>query len=296
MKRSMKRHIELHEERSTFRVVSWNVENLVPWLAAGAPPLLARLVDDLGSPDALCLQEIRIRPTDADLIDGLKSAVPGYLCGFSLCRDRENVKFRGGRAHGVATFIRDTHAPLETIAPGWDREGRVVVTRLSARGLSIVNLYAVNGTSRPYYDHDLQRIGGDRHAFKRRVQDRLFELARDLESAGGVVLAGDWNVSRSAVDTHPRLRTEPPHAQARAELNQHIAGGGLVDAYRHCRPDERGYTWFNPRARNHLDAARVDYILVSASLVPAIRDATILPAPPGYPATDHVPIALELEL
>lgn len=39
---------------------------------------------------------------------------------------------------------------------------------------------------------------------------------------------------------------------------------------------------------------RVDYILVSASLVPAIRDATIMPAPSGYPGTDHVPIGLEL--
>lgn len=290
----MQRHTLLGGDGATFRVVSWNVENLAPWLADGGSPLLAQLVEDLGQPDALCLQEVRVRPTDADLIDRMKSAVPGYLCSFSLCRDRENVTFRGGRAHGVASFIRDTHGAIETIAPGWDREGRVVVTRLAARGLSIVNLYAVNGTPRPYYDHDLQRISGDRHAFKRRVQDRLFELARDLESGGGVIMAGDWNVSRSAIDTHPRLRTEPPHAQARAELNQHIAASGLVDAYRHCRPDERGYTWFNPRVRDRLDAARVDYILVSASLVPAIRDAAILPAPPGYPGTDHVPIALEL--
>ena len=40
---------------------------------------------------------------------------------------------------------------------------------------------------------------------------------------------------------------------------------GFVDIWRERHPTERAYTWFNRRARG-LDAARVDYILVSSEL------------------------------
>ena len=118
----------------------------------------------------------------------------------------------------------------------------------------------------------------------------MLDLGRALRSAGGVVLAGDWNVSRAAQDTHPRLRSEEPHAGARAELNARIAAEGFVDVWRERHPTERAYTWFNRRSR-HLDAARVDYVLVSNDLAPRIRSAEILDR---LPWSDHAPVAVEL--
>ena len=38
------------------KVVSWNIENALPRLAA-----LPQIVEQLGAPDVLCLQELRIR-------------------------------------------------------------------------------------------------------------------------------------------------------------------------------------------------------------------------------------------
>ncbi|MBV8759641.1 MAG: endonuclease/exonuclease/phosphatase family protein, partial [Deltaproteobacteria bacterium] len=144
-----------------------------------------------------------------------------------------------------------------------------------------VNLYAVNGTSRPYLDRD-------RHAFKREFQRQLFELGASLGPR--VVMAGDFNVSRTKLDTHPRLRTEGPHAQARAELNALIDETGFVDIWRARNPEAKGYTWYNPRAR-WLDAARVDYVLVSPALVPEVRDAAILDKQPW---SDHRPVSVTL--
>jgi exonuclease III len=116
------------------------------------------------------------------------------------------------------------------------------------------------------------------------------DLGRELRQAGGVIMAGDWNVSRTAQDTYPRLRTEEPHAGARAELNARMAAEGFVDIWREHHPKERTYTWFNRRARG-LDAARVDYILVSEDLVPRVRAADILdPLPPS----DHAPVRVEV--
>jgi len=259
------------------RLVAWNVENLVKRLAE-----LPDAVRALGDPDVLCLQEIRVRAQDAGDVAALERALPGYRCHMSLPRDPLNVKYRGGRAYGVATFVR---GDATGDVPAWDREGRVVVTALGA--LAIVNLYAVNGTSKPYLD-EAGTVAGDRHAFKRAFQRRVLELGASLGER--VILAGDWNVSRTKLDTHPRLRTEEPHATARAELNALIEQTGFVDIWRARNPEARGYTWFNLRSRS-LDAARVDYILVSPVLAPEVRDAEILER---HPWSDHAPIAVTL--
>jgi exodeoxyribonuclease III len=261
------------------KVVSWNIDNVLPRVA-----MLPTIVQELGAPDVLCLQELRVRRQDTDAVTALEGALPGYRCHYSLPRDARNVTFRGGRAYGVATFVQGR---WQGEVPAWDLEGRVVVVR--KRGLAIVNVYAVNGTARPYYDAS-GRVAGDRHQLKRRFQASIMDLARELRRKGSVIMAGDWNVSRTAQDTYPRLRMEEPHAQARAELNARIVAEGFVDIWREHQPQERAYTWFNRRARG-LDAARVDYILVSEDLVPRVRSAEILDL---LPWSDHAPVRVEL--
>src|SRR3954465_12657385 len=123
------------------KIVSWNIENALPRLA-----VLPSIVQALGAPDVLCLQELRIRKKDVDAIAALETALPGYRCHYSLARDARNVTFRGGRMYGVATFVRGR---WRAEVPAWDSEGRIVVVR--KRGLAIINIYAVNGTAKPYF-------------------------------------------------------------------------------------------------------------------------------------------------
>jgi exodeoxyribonuclease III len=262
------------------RVVSWNVENALRCL-----PALPTILEDLGRPEVLCLQELRVRGSDAAAISALTGALPGYRCHYSLPRDPCNVTFRGGRMYGVATFVQGR---WRAEVPDWDLEGRVVVVR--RRGLAVVNVYAVNGTSKPYFD-DAGRVAGDRHALKRRFQSMVMDLGRELRKESPVIMAGDWNVSRTAQDTHPRLRTDEPHALARADFNARIAAEGFVDIWRERHATERAYTWFNRRARG-LDAARVDYVLVSSDLALHVRAADILDL---LPWSDHAPVTMELD-
>jgi hypothetical protein len=133
-----------------------------------------------------------------------------------------------------------------------DLEGRVVMVR--RKDIAVVNVYAVNGTSKPYYDRT-GRVAGDRHELKRRFQSSVMDLGCELRKHGGVVMAGDWNVSRSVLDTFPRLRTEEPHARARAELNARLISDGFVDVWRERHAQERVYTWFNRRARDSMRRA-----------------------------------------
>jgi len=261
------------------KLVSWNIENAIPALGA-----LPAIVAELGQPDMLCLQELRIRQRDVSAIRALEAALPGYTCHHSLPRDPRNVTFRGGRMYGVASFVRGSWLAE---VPAWDLEGRVVVVRRP--GLAVVNVYAVNGTSKPYLD-DQGNVAGDRHAFKRRFQASVMDLGRELRQHGGVIMAGDWNVSRDARDTYPRLRTEEPHGRARAELNARIMDDGFIDVWRELHPERRAYTWFDRRSRT-LDAARVDYILVSPDLAPHVGTADILEP---LPWSDHAAVTVEL--
>jgi len=261
------------------KLISWNVEN-----AFRCIPALPTIVEEFGRPEVLCLQELRIRERDGQAISALERSLPSYRCHHSLPRDPRNVTFRGGRMYGVATFVQGR---WRAEVPSWDLEGRVVLVRRP--GLAIVNVYAVNGTSKPYFDN-AGCIAGDRHELKRRFQSSLMDLARELRKDGAVIIAGDWNVSRTAQDTHPRLRTEEPHARARAELNARMVDEGFIDIWRERHPTERAYTWFNRRAHG-LDASRVDYVLVSSDLVYRIRAADIL----GLLAwSDHAPVLVEL--
>jgi exonuclease III len=74
-------------------IVSWNIENLEPALRYQAEPRssgrtpkrpkktvpeLLDMVERLGNPDILCLQEIRIRPRDTATVAAMVSALPGY--------------------------------------------------------------------------------------------------------------------------------------------------------------------------------------------------------------------------
>ena len=69
-----------------------------------------------------------------------------------------------------------------------------------------------------------------------------------------------------------------------------IAAESFVDVWRESHPTERAYTWFNRRARR-LDAARVDYVLVSADLADRVRSTEILNL---LPFSDHAPVVVEL--
>jgi exodeoxyribonuclease III len=289
-------------------IVSWNIENLVPALGASfAPPARGRrpvrrkqvpslfeMASQFGSPDVLCLQEIRVRPQDDDIVQAMREALPGYVCHAALASDRYNARFRGGRAYGVATYVR-ADLPHELVPhPDWDREGRVCAIVLPEHGLLLGNVYAVNGTDRPHFDPDTGQVDGDRHDWKRRFQADLLQYLRGHADGRQLVLMGDWNISRSAQDTYPRLRTEVPHALARAMFNDTFMPAlDLADAYRELHPEAVAYTWFNrltPPGR--LDAARVDFALVSRALLAHVAEASILDEPMLRFHSDHAPIRL----
>jgi exodeoxyribonuclease-3 len=248
-----------------------------------------------GWPDLLSLQEVRIRAQDEQHVRAMQTALPSYRCYASLPRDPENVRFRGGRAYGVVTYVREDLPHFALERPEWDREGRLVTVVLPEEQLVVGNVYAVNGTDKPYFDHELGRSEGDRHVFKRRFQSALLSYFNPLRGPGmNLVLLADWNVSRSAQDTFPRLRSELPHALARAMFNDTLMPGlDVFDPYRELHPDAREYTWCLRGARR-VHAARVDFALLSRALESRLHSAAIMSDEGDRFYSDHSPITLRL--
>jgi exodeoxyribonuclease-3 len=188
---------------------------------------------------------------------------------------------------GVATFSRV--APL-AVARGlgdarFDSDGRVLVTR--SADLVLFNIYFPNGGRGPSWV-----------AHKLDFYARFLEVVSELIAAGErVVVGGDVNTAYAEIDlARPRqnARTSGFLLEERAGLGQFFAAG-LVDTFRHIRPTEIKYSWWDQvtRARERNVGWRLDYIFVSPNLRDQIVDADIHTEITG---SDHCPVSLTLAL
>ena len=100
------------------------------------------------------------------------------------------------------------------------------------------------------------------------------------------IYTGDWNISLDpALDTLNYQNVNNP--RAKAELIYKMNELGLVDIYRELNPTERKYSWKQWGSNKF---ARLDFFLVSNSLLPFVQNTDILPS--CY--SDHCPIILDI--
>ncbi|RYP67691.1 hypothetical protein DL771_007098 [Monosporascus sp. 5C6A] len=188
----------------------------------------------------------------------LEDGGPEYDVQFNLPADPRNAKGFGGKVYGVAAIIRKDfmHRYVQSVREvAWDREGRVQIietgevtfpldpdpeaipTSAAEKELSdktrqkddaefaakfaIINIYAVNGTSNPYYNTQTGVEVGTRHDRKLAVHTELLREAHALQRKGfQVIIAGDLNVARNELDGYPNLRTWPhQHVLNRLDFN-----------------------------------------------------------------------------
>ena len=101
------------------------------------------------------------------------------------------------------------------------------------------------------------------------------------------IFSGDFNVVLDpARDTKNYQNINNPLAMQ--ALKDQIQQYNLVDIWRELHPDDRQYTW---RKFNENKQSRLDYFLISASLLPYVQNASIIPS---Y-CSDHSGIELEID-
>ena len=82
-----------------------------------------------------------------------------------------------------------------------------------------------------------------------------------------------------------------PHPKSRKVINQLLEQEILVDSYRHLNPETKSYTF---RTKNGRKRDRLDYGLISPSLIPYLKKSTHIAH--HFDNTDHSTIALEIDI
>jgi exodeoxyribonuclease III len=254
------------------KITTWNVNGLRAALGKG----LLESVQSI-QPDILCLQEVRSTP------DKIESSQMQQLEG-AFSRVIWNPAERPGYS-GVATLARQQpeHVRLGMNAPAFDSEGRVICTRHP--GFLLFNIYFPNG------GRSLERV-----PYKLDFYAHLLEHCDALHAAGeGIILCGDFNTSHRPIDLRNPKQNEKNTGflpEERLWIDRYLEHG-FVDIYRLLYPERVQYTWWtfisNARVRNV--GWRLDYFLISSSLVDQVQDAIIHDEILG---SDHCPVSLVL--
>ncbi len=258
------------------KIATWNVNSLNVRL----PHLERWLID--ARPDIVALQETKV-PDERFPYEAI--AAMGYHV---VCNGQKTY-------NGVAVLAREPLADIVTDpADLTDPQRRILAATIgeadSAQALRVINLYVVNGKA----------VGDEKYEYKldwlRRVRDFI---ADELTRHPRLVVLGDFNIAPDDRDVHDpelwrdKILCSPPERRALAALTEL----GLADSFRLLNDEAGHYSWWDYRQggfrRNH--GLRIDLILVSDALRPAVAAAGIDRVPRGWERpSDHTPATLEL--
>jgi exodeoxyribonuclease III len=260
----------------TLKIATWNVNSL----AVRLPQLLAWL--EANPVDAIVLQETKL--TD-DKFPRAEIEAAGYAAS---CFGQKTY-------NGVALLSRGVAGEVVHNIPGFaDEQARVITgTVQGASGpVRVIGGYFPNG----------QAPDSDKFTYKMAWLDALRSfVAAELAKHPRLVLLGDFNIAPEDRDVYdPVAWAGQIHCtpQERAHF-QGLVGAGLADAFRLFEQPPKSWSWWDYRnlAFRKNQGLRIDHILVSEALRPAVRACVIdkLPRKNERPS-DHAPVVVELDL
>lgn len=255
------------------KLISWNVNGL---RAAVNKGFLQQIDDELNSPDILCLQETKAQ---SDQVHEALAALQGYYIysnhaekkgysGVALLSKQEALEVR----YGLGIEVHD-------------QEGRVISARFPKHWVVVV--YTPNS------QNELARLDY-RQAWDAAFLNHLQALEAELP----VIVCGDFNVAHQAIDlARPKANYNKSAGYTQTEIDglSALLSHGFIDSFRHLHPEEIKYSWWSYRANARMKNIgwRIDYVLLSASLRDALKEAFILNEVSG---SDHCPVGIEFEV
>lgn len=249
------------------KFISWNVNGL----RAVAGKNFSETFDSLNA-DFFCLQETKMQAGQLDL---------EFLGYQSFWNYAEKKGYSG-------TAIYTRHTPLNVFygmgIDLHDHEGRIIT--LEMEDFYLVNVYTPNSQD------GLRRLD-----YRMQWEEDFRTFILSLNKKKPVVICGDMNVAHHEIDLR-NPKTNHMNAgftdQEREKMTL-LLGSGFVDTFRHFFPTLEGaYSWWSYRfkAREKNTGWRIDYFLVSDSLLPRLKSAHIHSDIFG---SDHCPVEIVLD-
>ncbi len=251
------------------KLISFNVNGIRATVKKG---LLATI--EQMNPDILCFQETKAND------EQVKEAL-AELRGYEL------YSYSAEKPGYSGTAIISKTKPL-SVQYGLgmsehDTQGRAITAEYP--DFYLVNTYVPNS------GQELVRLD-----YRMTWDAALLAHLKKLEKKKAVIWCGDMNVAHKPIDlANPKSNYNKSAGYTQKEIDGMDAylASGLVDTFRHFYPEVVKYSWwsarFNSRAKNV--GWRIDYFLVSKSLIPKVKDAFILNEIDG---SDHCPVGIEI--
>ena len=247
------------------KLISWNVNGLRAVAGKG----FADIFVDLDA-DFVCLQETKLQAGQIDL------DFPGYTSYWNYADKK------GYSGTVIYTRLQPVDVSYGIGIDEHDHEGRVVTVEMP--GFYLVNVYVPNSQD------GLKRLD-----YRMRWEDAFRAYVCGLAKKKGVIICGDMNVAHEPIDLK---NPDTNHFNAgftdeeRAKMSE-LLSAGFADSWRSQHPGEAKYSWWSYRmaARERNVGWRIDYFLVSDSLVPRIESTGIHNEIFG---SDHCPVELVL--
>lgn len=263
------------------KIISWNVNGI---RAVHKKGLFMPFIEK-HQPDILCLQETKAEQHQSvidlpDYDEYWNSAEKKGYSGTAIFTKTKPLSIANGFPETIIKKCKlgpDAYGDPLT-------EGRVITAEY--KDFYVVTVYTPNAKD------DLSRI-----PLRHKQWDPAFlGYCQLLEKKKPVIFCGDLNVAHTPDDlARPKenVGLKGFTAEERAGF-QAFVDAGFVDTFRHFLKGNGHYTWWshfaNARARNV--GWRIDYVLISPSLLPRLKSAEILPEVMG---SDHCPVMIEIK-
>jgi len=253
------------------KIISWNVNGI---RAVAKKNFFEDF--ELLSPDILCLQETKAQ--DDQVAEALAPISDYYIYSNS-------AEKKGYSGTAILSRTEPLNVTRDIGIPEHDTEGRVLC--LEYNSFFLVDVYVPNSGS------ELRRL-----SYRQGWDEAFFNYLKSLEKKKPVIVCGDFNVAHKAIDL---ARPKPNYNKSAGYMQEEIDGmdrftqGGFTDTFRHFSPDQtEAYSWWSYRAgaRARNIGWRIDYFLISDSLLPSLKNSSILDKVLG---SDHCPVAIEID-
>ena len=253
------------------RIASWNVNGIRAIVKKDFFGSVKKLEAEI-----ICLQETKAQVDE--VVNALSS-----LTGYHLYANAADKKGYSGVA--ILSKSEPMAITYDMGVTEHDNEGRVICAEYA-------NFYLVN----VYVPNSGQQL--DRLDYRKTWDADFLKYLKELEKVKPVIVTGDFNVAHRAIDLKndkANYNKTAGYTQIEIDGMDNFINAGFIDTFRYLHPEEVMYSYWSYRfkSRERNTGWRIDYFLVSLSLISTIRSAEIHTEIFG---SDHCPVLLEMEI
>lgn len=195
--------------------------------------------------------------------------------------------------NGVAVLAREPPECTSRALPGPSAGARFVSAR--ACGVEVASVYVPNGKAVEHPEFPL----------KLAFLDRLAEAMEARDRAAPFVLAGDFNVCPTDLDSYlgERGRGSIFHTEPERARFERVVASGLVDLFRAKHPADPGHSFWDYRAGafHRRLGMRLDFLLATPGVARRVADVFVdrdfrkKGKASGAAPSDHAPVVAALD-